>query len=129
MPADFDDQLFARYQWSANNPTTRVTGTGLGLPMARQIVEMHGGRIWFESKAGAGSEFHFSVPMESTASPPRCASRASSCGAHGLSLRRGVTSDQLAGTCGRVRRHVDGVHLEQDADQLSVRRRDRNVFQ
>jgi signal transduction histidine kinase len=73
MPADFDDQLFARYQWSANNPTTKVMGTGLGLPMARQIVEMHGGRIWFESKAGAGSEFHFSVPMESTASAPHAA--------------------------------------------------------
>ena len=70
MPADFDDQLFARYQWSANNPTTKVMGTGLGLPMARQIVEMHGGRIWFESKAGVGSEFHFSVPLESTASAP-----------------------------------------------------------
>lgn len=65
MPPDFDDQLFARYQWSADNPTTKVMGTGLGLPMARQIVEMHGGQIWFDSKAGAGSEFHFSVPMRS----------------------------------------------------------------
>lgn len=70
MPADFDDQLFARYQWSANNPTTKVMGTGLGLPMATQIVEMHGGRIWFGSKAGAGSEFHFSVPMQFTKSAP-----------------------------------------------------------
>jgi signal transduction histidine kinase len=70
MPADFDDQLFARYQWSANNPTTKVMGTGLGLPMARQIVEMHGGRIWFESQAGAGSEFHFSVPVESPGPAP-----------------------------------------------------------
>jgi two-component system, sensor histidine kinase and response regulator len=66
MPPDFDDQLFTRYQWSANNPTTKVMGTGLGLPMARQIVEMHGGRIWFDSKAGVGSEFHFSVPMQVT---------------------------------------------------------------
>ncbi len=70
MPPDFDDQLFSRYQWSANNPTTKVVGTGLGLPMARQIVEMHGGRIWFESKAGAGSEFHFSLPMQTTRDAP-----------------------------------------------------------
>jgi PAS domain S-box-containing protein len=70
VPPDFDEKLFARYQWSANNPTTKVMGTGLGLPLARQIVEMHGGRIWFESKAGAGSEFHFSVPVQFTRSAP-----------------------------------------------------------
>jgi signal transduction histidine kinase len=64
MPPDFDDQLFDRYQWSANNPTTKVIGTGLGLPMARQIVEMHGGLIWFESKVGSGSDFHFSLPEQ-----------------------------------------------------------------
>jgi PAS domain S-box-containing protein len=71
MPADFDDQLFARYQWSANNPTTKVMGTGLGLPMARQIVEMHGGRIWFESAPGVGSNFHFSLPLHSNGATPR----------------------------------------------------------
>ncbi|HZK73399.1 MAG TPA: ATP-binding protein, partial [Clostridia bacterium] len=70
VPQDFDDQLFARYQWSANNPTTKVMGTGLGLPMARQIVEMHGGRIWYESKTGVGSEFHFSLPMQASRPAP-----------------------------------------------------------
>jgi len=71
MPAGFDDQLFSRYQWSANNPTTKVVGTGLGLPMARQIVEMHGGRIWFASTAGVGSEFLFSLPMHTSHASPR----------------------------------------------------------
>ena len=70
VPADFDEKLFARYQWSANNPTTKVMGTGLGLPLARPIVEMHGGRIWFDSKPGAGTEFHFSVPVQFTRSAP-----------------------------------------------------------
>jgi two-component system sensor histidine kinase/response regulator len=64
VPPDFDEKLLAR-RWSADNPTTKVTDTGPGLPMARQIVEMHGGRIWFESTAGVGSEFHFSVPVQS----------------------------------------------------------------
>jgi two-component system, sensor histidine kinase and response regulator len=70
MPAEFDDQLFSRYQWTADNPTTTVMGTGFGLPMARQIAEMHGGRIWFESQAGVGSAFHFSLPMQSTRVSP-----------------------------------------------------------
>ncbi len=64
VPPGFDDQLFTRYQWSANNPTTKVVGTGLGLPMARQIAEMHGGRIWFDSKVGEGSEFHVALPAQ-----------------------------------------------------------------
>jgi signal transduction histidine kinase len=33
------------------------------LPIARQIVEMHGGRIWFESAPGQGTEFHFTLPI------------------------------------------------------------------
>jgi len=55
MPHDFDDRLFA----SANGGS----GTGLGLPIARQIVEMHGGRIWFDNSAGQGTTFHFTLPV------------------------------------------------------------------
>jgi PAS domain S-box-containing protein len=64
MPTDFDEQLFGRYKWSADSPTTKVLGSGLGLPIAREIVELHGGRIWFDRVDGAGSEFHFTIPTE-----------------------------------------------------------------
>lgn len=40
-----------------------LSGVGLGLYIARQMVELHGGRIWVESQVGAGSTFCFSVPV------------------------------------------------------------------
>ena len=39
-------------------------GTGLGLPISRQIIELHKGRIWVESKEGEGSTFSFSIPID-----------------------------------------------------------------
>jgi PAS domain S-box-containing protein len=68
MPADFDEQLFGRHQRNADNPAAEVAGSGLGLPIARQIIELHGGSIWFEGAAGVGSEFHFTIPTP--ARPP-----------------------------------------------------------
>jgi len=54
--------LFERYFRGRSNNGFRVPGTGLGLPVARAIVEAHGGRIWAESKVGQGTTIYFSIP-------------------------------------------------------------------
>lgn len=61
IPADFVDQLFGRFERYDKNPTN-VIGTGLGLAITRQIVEMHGGKIWVESGHGDGSVFNVTIP-------------------------------------------------------------------
>jgi signal transduction histidine kinase len=40
-----------------------VTDTGLGLPLARKFVELHGGRLWLKSQVGVGSMFTFALPL------------------------------------------------------------------
>jgi len=60
---EFVDRLFGRYERFESNRTSKVVGTGLGLAISRQIVELHGGRIWVESKPGDGSTFQFTVPL------------------------------------------------------------------
>jgi signal transduction histidine kinase len=68
IPADFVDRLFGRFERYEKTPS-KVIGTGLGLAIARQIIEMHSGKIWVESGVGGGSVFHFTIPAVATASP------------------------------------------------------------
>ncbi len=54
--------IFEKYFRVRSAAGYHIAGTGLGLPVARYIVEAHGGRIWIESKLGEGSTVFFSLP-------------------------------------------------------------------
>jgi signal transduction histidine kinase len=60
-------RLFQRYERFSENSVQKISGTGLGLVIARQLVQMHGGRIWAASTLGKGSAFHFTIPVHASA--------------------------------------------------------------
>ncbi len=62
-PEDMD-LLFKSFSQVDGSNTRKYGGTGLGLVISKQLVEIMGGRIWFESKKGVGSVFTFTIPFE-----------------------------------------------------------------
>jgi signal transduction histidine kinase len=56
------EKIFLRFTRIERDSSDGTRGTGLGLPIAKQLVEMQGGRIWVESKPGEGSIFSFVIP-------------------------------------------------------------------
>lgn len=66
IPPEALETIFDRYTRVESAAARNILGTGLGLPIARQKVELHGGRIWAESVPGEGATFHVALPRSGT---------------------------------------------------------------
>ena len=65
--------VFDRFYRGTDSITERTRGSGLGLPIAKAVVEKHGGRIWVESEPGHGATFLFWLPLNPPGSQPAIA--------------------------------------------------------
>ncbi|HKJ39751.1 MAG TPA: HAMP domain-containing sensor histidine kinase, partial [Anaerolineales bacterium] len=64
IPAQDLSKLFDRFYQVETHLTRKHGGMGLGLSVAKSMIELHGGRIWVESEEGKGSTFTFLLPVE-----------------------------------------------------------------
>jgi signal transduction histidine kinase len=66
IPPELLESVFQEFTQVDTTSTRKVGGTGLGLPISRRLIEMHGGRIWAESSGveGEGTSFFVSLPIE-----------------------------------------------------------------
>jgi len=75
IPPDELSQVFERFHRGRQVSSTNYGGLGLGLYIARQIVDRHGGSIWVDSKEGSGTTFSFTLPVVATTEAQPSSSR------------------------------------------------------
>lgn len=63
IPKDQQEKIFTKFFRAANATKLENEGTGLGLFITKNIIEAHGGKIWFESDEERGTNFHFTIPL------------------------------------------------------------------
>ncbi len=62
IPASEQEKIFDRFYQVDSSLTRRVGGTGIGLNIVKEYIEMHGGEVWVQSELGKGSTFTFTLP-------------------------------------------------------------------
>jgi signal transduction histidine kinase len=65
IASEDQDKIFEEFYQTSGTLADKTPGTGLGLPLTKDLVEMHGGRIWVESRGvGKGARFRFALPVK-----------------------------------------------------------------
>jgi signal transduction histidine kinase len=63
MTREDQESLFSKFFRSADDKVREAPGTGLGLSITKNLIELQGGKIWFESKYREGTSFFFTIPI------------------------------------------------------------------
>ncbi|MGB4762304.1 MAG: ATP-binding protein [Candidatus Saccharimonas sp.] len=71
VPKEVQKKLFSKFFRAENARTQRPDGTGIGLYLAKKVIDGHGGRLVFESTLGKGSTFGFRLPVKKLSTPPK----------------------------------------------------------
>lgn len=89
FPSQLSERIFSRFFQTDMGKTRRYGGTGIGLSLAKDLVELHGGRIWAESAPGQGSVFHVRLLKDREHFSPEVLDRRASAAAHADGKRTG----------------------------------------
>jgi signal transduction histidine kinase len=71
IPASDQKRIFEAFKQGDGSATRKYGGTGLGLTIAAQLVDLMGGKVWVESEKGKGSTFHFNATFDLPATQPK----------------------------------------------------------